>query len=255
MSWRIETANPLALVRELSDGWAQTCFIRPPRDLSTPCLLAILDDVHRVLRDDGTLWVVLPGRGNAPGLIRAIEETGWLRANAKITLSNQARGEHRAVALFSKQPVFHFNPRQPLRQSVTSNHEQACSNSRPSRRGISVPVRRAWCVPTHAGHTMSPRLIEWCILASTSPQACDICGTPWKRLPSVPGRTERWHQACSHSNGRGRCLVFDPFVGTGATVGIAAVQLGRQYLGVEQNAEVAARARRRLSGTDGEAKR
>lgn len=255
MSWRIETANPLALVRELPDTWAQTCFIRPPRDLPVPCLLAILDEVHHVLRDDGTLWVALPGRGNAPGLIRAIGETAWLRANAKTTLSNQSRGEHRAVALFSKQPAFHFNPCQPLCPAVTSNHDQVCSNSRPLRRGISVPVRRAWCVPTHAGHTMSRRLIEWCILASTSPQACGICATSWQRLPSLSGRKERWRQACSHTNGRGRCLVLDPFSGTGAAVGIAAVQLGRSYLGVEPNADVATRARRRLSSAEGKPKR
>jgi hypothetical protein len=255
MSWRIEIANPLALVRELPDGWAQTCFIRPPRDLPTPCLLAILEDVHRVVRDDGTLWVALPGRGNAPGVIRSIQETGWLRANAKTTLSNQARGEHRAVALFSKQQAFHFNPRQPLRPAVTGNHDQLCSNSRPPRRNISGAARRAWCVPTHAGHTLPPRLIEWCILASTSPHACGICGTPWKRLPSVPGRTERWRHACSHTNGRGSCLVLDPFCGAGAAVIVAAVHLGRSYLGVEQNAEVATRAQRRLNRAEREAKR
>jgi hypothetical protein len=255
MSWRIETTNPLALMRELPDTWAQTCFIHPPRDLPVPCLLAILDDVHRVLRDDGALWVALPGRGNAPALIRSIGETGWLRTNAKITLSNQARGEHRAVALFSKQPVFHFNARQPLHQSATNNHEQVCSNSRPPQRRISVPVRRAWCVPTHAGHTISRRLIEWCILASTSPQACGICGTPWQRLPPIPHRKERWRQTCSHTNGRGRCLILDLFSGTGAPVGIAAVQLGRSYLGVEQKAEVATRARGRLSRVDREPRR
>jgi hypothetical protein len=252
MSWRIETANPLALVRELPDGSAQTCFIRPPRDLPTPCLLAILDEVHRVLRDDGTLWVALPGRGNAPGVIRSIQETGWLRANAKTMLSNPPRGEHRAVALFSKQQAFHFNPRQPLRPSVTGNHDQVCSNSRPPRRGVSWVARRAWCVPAHAGHALPPRLIEWCILAGTSPQACGICGTPWKRLPSVPGRTERWRQACSHTNGRGSCLVLDPFCGGGAAVGVAAVHLGRSYLGVEQNAEVATHARRRLNSAESE---
>lgn len=254
MSWRIETANPLALVRELPDGWAQTCFIRPPREVPTSRLVAILEGVHRVLRDDGTLWVALPGRGNAPGLMRSIGEAGWLRANAITTLSNSPRGEHRSVVLFSRQRAFYFNPRQPLLPLVTSSNNQVGSNSL-SRRGISGSVRRAWCVPTHAGHAVSRRLIEWCILASTSPLACCICGTPWKRLPYVAGRKERWRQACSHTNGRGRCLVLDPFSGAGAAVGVAAVQLGRSYLGVEQNAEVAIRARQRLSNAERKAKR
>ncbi len=254
MSWRIEIANPLALMRELPDRWTQTCFIRPPRDLPTPYLLAILKDVHRVLRDDGTLWITLPERGKAPGLIRSIQETGWLHAHAS-TLANHTRGAHQAVALFSKQQAFHFNPRQPLRPSTTSARNQVCSTSPPPRRGISRPARRAWCVPAHTSHGLSLRLIEWCILASTSPRACGVCGKAWKKLPSVSGRTERWHQDCPHINGRGRCLILDPFCGGGAAVGIAAVHLGRNYLGVEQNAEVATRAQRRLSDAEREPKR
>ena len=31
MSWRIEEADALVLLRELPDGWAQTCVTRPPR--------------------------------------------------------------------------------------------------------------------------------------------------------------------------------------------------------------------------------
>jgi DNA modification methylase len=138
MSWRIERADALALLRELPDGWAQTCVTSPPywglRDYGLPpatwggssgcrhawgemqrgrradllpatntrsegrlgtdirqgraglhggrfcercdawqgCLgleptpelylehlLTVLSEVHRVLRDDGTLWLVL----------------------------------------------------------------------------------------------------------------------------------------------------------------------------------------------------
>jgi hypothetical protein len=59
MSWRIEQADALTLLRELPDRWAQTCVTRPPRAGDPDRTLAILAEVRRVLRDDGTLWVLL----------------------------------------------------------------------------------------------------------------------------------------------------------------------------------------------------
>jgi hypothetical protein len=249
MSWRIETADPFALMPELPEQWAQTCLLRPPRDLPVPLLVASLDHVHRVLRQDGTLWVALPGRGSAPMLLRAIEAAGWLRAPAQL-----GGGSLRGVALFSKQPRFHFTPRQAPLASLNRPGEVG-SGSLPARRTLRrTAARRAWCVPVRGTDALSLRLIEWCILAGSSPHACGECGAPYKRLPARPGRPERWRPGCSHTNGRGRCLVLDPFCGLAPT-GVAAVRLGRSYLGVERNTETARRARRRLTGTEPEARR
>ena len=256
MSWRIETADPLTLLRELPDGWTQTCFIRPPRELPVTTLLAILEEVHRVLREDGTLWIALPGRGNASLLIRSVQEAGWLAADTKTVLPKPTRGESFTVAPFSKQQTFHFDPHQSLRVWRADGRGLACSTSTTSRLGQSGrPVRRAWCVPADAGNGLPVRLVEWCILASTSPRACGVCGTPSKRVPSGSPSVKRWRGACSHTNSRGACLVLDPFCGRETLVGLAAVRLGRNYLGVEQNAELAIRARRRLSKVAGETKR
>jgi hypothetical protein len=102
MSWRIENTNPFALLSELPDGWAQTCFLRPPRDLPTPCLLAMLDLVRRVLRDDGALWLSLPGRGSQPQVLQLVENAGWLR---------HARGPNgsRASLILRRSPVMLFS--------------------------------------------------------------------------------------------------------------------------------------------------
>ena len=115
MSWRIETANPFALLSELPDDWAQTCFLRPPRDLPTPCLIAILDRVRRVLRDDGTLWLSLPGRGSQPQALQLVEDAGWLRQDRALHRSRLSLiVGHSTVALFTKQQEFHFNARLAL---------------------------------------------------------------------------------------------------------------------------------------------
>jgi DNA methylase len=73
MSWRVEHAPPIPLLRELPEGWAQSCVTAPPGWGSkegflglepTPAgyilhLVAVLRAVRRVLRADGTLWLNL----------------------------------------------------------------------------------------------------------------------------------------------------------------------------------------------------
>ncbi|HSZ69105.1 MAG TPA: hypothetical protein VK756_01965 [Solirubrobacteraceae bacterium] len=248
MSWRIETANPFVLMQELPDGWAQTCFLRAPRDLPAPCLLSILDDLHRVLRDDGTLWLALPSRGADRQLLELVEVLGWQRP-----ANSRAYASALGVTLFTKQPEFHFEPRLPI-SGAPSRAEHPC----PARDHAACRLtarrapRRAWCVPARGD--IPARAIEWCILASTSSRACGICGTAWKRLPAGNGREGRWWPACPHIKDRGRCLVLEPFCGHGAA-GEVAVRLERNYLGVEHDPKVAERARRRLRSTRPEAQR
>jgi hypothetical protein len=251
MSWRIETANPFALLSELPDRWAQTCFLRPPRDLTTPCLITIFDRVHRVLRDDGTLWLSLPGRGSQPQALQLLEDAGWHRQDRilrgggfSLIVGNST------VALFTKQQEFHFDARLPLQRgagALASRH----------RRGLSARRlhRRAWCVPVPGGEAHSAQVIGWCVRASTSPRACGVCGTPWRKLPGAGDHAGRWRPVCSHSNDRGRCLVLDPFCRGFADVGLASVRAGRSYLASTDDSGTALRARWLLEGTEAEARR
>ena len=80
MSWRIEEADALVLLRELPDRWAQTCVARPPRGGDPERTLAILDEVRRVLRDDGTLWVLLQREQLL--LAAELREEGWTQQAA-----------------------------------------------------------------------------------------------------------------------------------------------------------------------------
>ena len=51
MSFRIEHTDPLTLLRELPDGLGADLRHSPRRDTPIPYLLAVLDEVHRVLRE------------------------------------------------------------------------------------------------------------------------------------------------------------------------------------------------------------
>ena len=122
-----------------------------------------------------------------------------------------------------------------------------------------------------------PDLIEPCILAGTSPMACPHCGAPWKRVverepvtkkdrtepyaiasgmgkrPQLFTRQtkvikeESWQPTCSCSDndGSGRCVVLDPFLGSGTTL-LVARRLGRSGIGIELNPDYCAMASRRI---------
>lgn len=146
--------------------------------------------------------------------------------------------------------------------------------------------RSVWTIATQPfpeAHfaTFPEKLVEPCILAGTSPKACPTCGAPWERvverdvLPPpdrvnnnpfkhaanthhgeqgstlrniVRRQTVGWRPTCSCSDndGSGKCIVLDPFAGSGTTL-LVAERLGRQAVGIEINPEYVEMAKRRLS--------
>lgn len=132
--------------------------------------------------------------------------------------------------------------------------------------------RSVWTVATRpykGAHfaTFPPKLIEPCILAGTSPQACEHCAAPWERvterigaevmsprsqygngagrndggrsqLVGASSSTLGWRPTCdcADNTGAGRCVVLDPFGGAGTT-GLVADRLGRDAILIELNKE------------------
>ena len=131
--------------------------------------------------------------------------------------------------------------------------------------------------------TFPPKLIEPCILAGTSPQACEICGSPWKRRTErefVPQQDVRdaaklakasnkgmdnfngwgtaprgtvnvttagWQPTCTCPNhSLAHCIVLDPFMGSGTTA-LVALKHNRDYCGIELNPEYVQLAQKRIS--------
>jgi hypothetical protein len=238
MSWRIEHANALTLLRELPSRWAQTCVTSPRRDKPVSYLLAVLDEVRRVLRDDGTLWLALTRGGNSHELKRALKDTHWLQPDAPL-------GTPRQVGLLTKSEQFLFNPQRAV-------GVRPLPPQRPGRGCASCPLpRRAWCVPSPGAAGVLPvEVIEWCVLTSTAPYSCGACGAPWTRTARETSRGRHWRPTCQHHNDRGCCLVIDPFCTTGDT-GTIAVRRGRDFLGVELDPSNSEAVSRRLSYAQG----
>lgn len=122
-----------------------------------------------------------------------------------------------------------------------------------------------------------PALVEPMILAGSSPRACEHCNAPYERVtekvgevdtgkhPKIAGatgssptstfrtgivsvmRTTGWQATCRCENeGTGRCIVLDPFCGSG-TVCAVALEHGRDYIGIDQSAGYLKLAEKRLS--------
>jgi hypothetical protein len=143
--------------------------------------------------------------------------------------------------------------------------------------------RDVWTINTEqfpgAHYAVMPaKLVEPCVLAGTSPQACEHCGAPWaavtekiatdapasyngssftrgKSLEARSGlaavgsgsryetiRTTLRQPTCRCINdGTGTCTVLDPFFGSGTTAKVA-LSHGRSFVGVdldERNVEIA----------------
>lgn len=141
--------------------------------------------------------------------------------------------------------------------------------------------RTVWTIATQpypGAHfaTFPPKLIELCILAGTSPKACEVCGAPWERVverePMEIKRSGRgvtlgkygktaasgtmtkpatsvtigWQPTCTCQNeGKGCCIVLDPFMGSGTTGMVAAIHQ-RNFIGFELNPEYCKMAEKRI---------
>lgn len=119
------------------------------------------------------------------------------------------------------------------------------------------------------------KLIIPCILAGMSPMACPKCGAPWERVVEKTGHVNKCEPAhvpwntptktdstgwapmtratnkfkptcsCPDNDGSGRCVVLDPFAGSGTTL-LVAESLGRDSIGIELNPSYVAMAEERI---------
>ncbi len=210
MSWRVEYADPLAVLRELPDGWAQSCVTTPPRRLLDDRALAVLGEVHRVLREDGTLWLLHTPRV----LPAALLKQGW--EAHPVPWYTPLAHPRAGLLLLTKQPRYFCE--------TGAVHEYARL-----RRPACLAGRAEGCegCPWQADREPHLRLRRLCVLAGSAPVACGACGAPWRRAPQGGAR----RPGCQHNDPRGRCLILDPFCRSPHTA-LLTSRYGRSFLGI-----------------------
>jgi uncharacterized small protein (DUF1192 family) len=72
-------------------------------------------------------------------------------------------------------------------------------------------------------------------------------GTSVGSLGSPASTTTGWEPTCQcEMQGQGRCVILDPFMGAGTTA-LVALKHGRDYIGIELNAETIREAQSRIA--------
>jgi hypothetical protein len=214
MNTRIEQATSrVGLLRELPAGWAQTIITSPSRTDLEHAPAALFTQLRRVLREDGTLWLL-----TADTFIPAeLESNGWTTRTVDWLTPLRVDPAGRArLHLFVKQPRHFYNARAA---------ELYCAPR--TRSAIALSSRRRRC----CGWSREQRreLMRLCILAGSSRTACGACGAPYRRSPHTPA-------TCAHRNPTGRCLVLDPFYDPKDRTHEIAGRYGRAFLAITTGA-------------------
>lgn len=210
---RIERDDPLLLLCELPDGWAQSIITQPPTGASDPAsqatLIAVVGELARVSRPDATLlWSV---QVQQPMPLRQLA-LAFMRAGSWQTQKSELAARS-GYLLFAKQPRFYWQPvpaPRPLRLRTAG-------------------ARRAWCIP--AQQDLARQRLQTLLLAATSRIACGACGAPWTR-DTIRSR-DSVAMRCGHRNAQGRSLLIDPFHTPSSLLAGLAVSHGRSYLGIQ----------------------
>jgi site-specific DNA-methyltransferase (adenine-specific) len=193
---------------------------------------AWVEACHRSLTPDGSLWILAPHDLAASLWLSCARPVGlhlrqWIiwYESFGVNATRQFNDCSRTLLWLTKDPkVFVFNDHAPEIRRV-------------SDRAAKYNDGRA---------NLDGKL--WDNVWGVNPAIPRLVGTAKERLPGFPTQLPvallRPIVACASRPGD---LVIDPFSGSGTT-GVASLELGRRYLGIELSAKFAELSRRRLSG-------
>lgn len=241
--WEIIHGDCLATFGTLDDRCARLIFADPPYNIGIDYgdgakadkltdaeymqwVTSWLEECWRVLKDDGSLWVMI-GDEYAAEYAVALKKLGftirswvkWYETFGVNCANNFNRTSRHIFYAVTNPKKFVFN---------------VDSVSRPSDRQLKYGDKRA----AEDGKLWDD---VW--------QIPRVTGTSNERIPDFPTQIPlaitRAIVGCASDPAD---LVIDPFNGSGST-GVAAVELGRKYLGMEKSSEFCRLSRLRLQGT------
>ena len=326
-SFRVFCGDSLSELAKLPAESAHCCVTSPPyygfRDYGHPDQIglernpdryvdrrvAVFEQVQRVLRSDGTLWLNLGDcwvskpcgamkRKDMAGMpwrvALALRDAGWYLRSDVIWHKQSIQPEnvqdrptkaHEYLFLLSKSAEYYYDARAIAESSIGKPH-------------LKRNCRSVWAINSAhegSGHPapFPVALAHRCISASTSEKGCcPVCGAAIKRIvkrapnpAGISGHVGRrnsdtvgassrvvtinrgvkaghkatvfskvigtwWRAQCGDpaSSAPTPCTVLDPFAGSSST-GVAALELGCQFIGVELIPEYCSLSIERLKGT------
>lgn len=231
----------------------------PTPEQYTQRLVAIFNEAHRVLKDNGTLWLVLGDKykdgaqlGMPWRVALALQDDGWILRSDIIwhkpnampsSVKTRPTTDHEYVFLFSKSKKYYYDV-----DAIREPHVTFSENSR--MKGGRNHFFKKGSTPEQGKNGGDTNLHD----------------ARWDQAFHPKGRNKRTVWSISLSKFRDahfavfpeqlveNCvkagcptggLVLDPFFGSGTT-GVVAQRLGRHYLGIERSKKYCKMARDRL---------
>lgn len=285
-SWEFVAGDAEDVLSKLPARICRTCVCSPPyfrqRNYGHPSqigqertpegfisrLADAFDQVHRVLREDGTLWVVIDDTywrkqllGVPWRLAFELQRRGWFwrsevvwhKASTPEAAKDRPTRAHEAVLLFSKRRAGYFYDYEAILEPHTNPWALDC-------------IRKA----QEAGHTERPKSNPFSKEERRAKGTRGITRAEYGVLMNPKGKNKRdvWNittekfggahsatmpvklaEICVLAGSGPGDLVLDPFCGTGTT-GIAALKHNRKFLGVDLVPRTVEMARGRLLKSD-----
>ena len=267
-------------LRSLEAGSVQTCVTSPPyfglRDYGqdrqiglepTPdefvaAMVEVFREVHRVLADDGTLWLNLGDTyGAAKQLIGipwrvafALQADGWYLRQDIIwhkpnpmpeSVTDRCTKAHEYIFLFSKKPKYYFD-HEAMREPCSEDMQRRAAKGHTRGAGGKIDASRQDADTLRGEHAKvidvsrgRNRRSVWTV--TTKPYK----GAHFATFP--PELIE----PCVLAGSRPGDIVLDPFGGSGTTAGVA-LKHGRKAVLCELNPEYAALVPDRIASITGE---
>ena len=260
--------DALEKLRQLPDGWAHCCVTSPPywshRNYGVSeqiglekapgeyvaKLVAVFCEVRRVLRDDGTLWLVIgdsyASNKNLVGIpwrvAFALQEYGWTLRSDIVwyksnpqpeSVSDRPTRAHEYIFMLTKGRVYYYDQdavREPHATPLANRHNKHGKNTLRGQAAIRARGRDETGAPPTTRY-FNPK-------GRNRRDVWEVAVKPYARAHFAtfpPDLIEPCILAGCPPGG----IVLDPFMGAGTT-GMVAQDLGRTWYGIELNPEYAA---------------
>jgi DNA modification methylase len=281
------TGDALEQLRELRDGIADVCVTSPPyyglRDYGAAGqigledmpeeyitrLVAVFGEVRRVLKDDGTLWIVIgdtyagsgkgqrgngmglydPKRRRANGNILAPGKTYGLKRKDMIGIPWTLAFALRADGWWLRQDIIWQKPNvlpESVKDRCTREHEYVFMLSKSALYRYDADAIKEQSFRPNAGRRGNSEADRPPVTLRNRRSVWTVTTKPHKEAHFAtfpPDLIEPMILASSRPGG----LVLDPFMGSGTT-GIVAKRLKRKFIGIDINPEYREMARKRIYG-------
>ncbi|MGM3309310.1 DNA-methyltransferase [Anabaena sp. WFMT] len=276
----IINGEALDSLKKLPDSLVQTVITSPPyygqRDYCSEKqigteespdeyinrLLEIFDEIKRVLKEDGTLWINLGDKyidGSLAGLpwklALALKERGWILRSDIIwykpnampsSVKNRPTTDHEYMFLFAKSAKYYYDA-----DAIREPHVTFSENSK--MRGGRNHLGKKGGTPEQGKNSGNSNLHNGRWDQAFHPKGRNK-RTVWE-VPLSKFRDahfavfpEQLIEPCILAGSSEGGIVLDPFFGAG-TVGLVSMKKGRRFMGIELNEDYCKIASRRIFST------